>query len=94
MPCSSRVEIPLVLRAFQNGADGVMVAGCHPGDCHYNSGNYHTRKRMILLTSLLEFMGLSSDRLLVRWISGNEADKFKSTVENFTSTLKKIGTCR
>ncbi|ACB86216.1 hydrogenase iron-sulfur subunit [Natranaerobius thermophilus] len=91
VPCSSRVEVPLVMRAFQNGADGVMVAGCHPGDCHYNTGNYHTRRRMILMQKVLDFMGISSDRLLVKWISGNEAAKFKDTVENFNERLKKLG---
>ncbi|SFH59369.1 Coenzyme F420-reducing hydrogenase, delta subunit [Tindallia magadiensis] len=91
VPCSSRVDSSLVLRAFQNGADGVMIAGCHPGDCHYDTGNYHTRKRMMLLKSLMEFMGLEEERLLVKWISGNEADRFKETVESFTNQLKKMG---
>ncbi len=91
VPCSSRVDTSLVLRAFQNGADGVMIAGCHPGDCHYDTGNYHTRKRMVLLKSLLEFIGLPSERLLVKWISGNEAERFKSTVEEFTQKLRQMG---
>jgi len=91
VPCSSRVDASLVLRAFQNGADGVMIAGCHPGDCHYDTGNYHTRKRMRLLKSLMEFMGLDEERLLVKWISGNEAERFKETVEAFTTQLKKMG---
>lgn len=91
VPCSSRVDVSLVLRAFQNGADGVMIAGCHPGDCHYDTGNYHTRKRMVLLKSLMEFMGLPPERLLVKWISGNEAERFKSTVEDFTDKLKQMG---
>lgn len=91
VPCSSRVDASLVLRAFQNGADGVMIAGCHPGDCHYDTGNYHTRKRMRLLKSLMSFMGLDEERFLVKWISGNEADRFKSTVEDFTNQLKKMG---
>jgi len=92
VPCSSRVDASLVLRAFQNGADGVMIAGCHPGDCHYDTGNYHTQKRMRLLKSLMEFMGLDEERLLVKWISGNEAERFKETVEGFTTQLKKMGT--
>lgn len=91
VPCSSRVDASLVLRAFQNGADGVMIAGCHPGDCHYDTGNYHTRKRMRLLKSLMEFMGLDQERLLVKWISGNEAERFKETVETFTAQLIKMG---
>jgi F420-non-reducing hydrogenase iron-sulfur subunit len=91
VPCSSRVEVPIILRAFQNGADGVMIAGCHPGDCHYVSGNYHTRRRMTLLQRMLEFIGVSQERLLVTWVSANEADKFKETVDNFTADLKKMG---
>lgn len=91
VPCSSRVDPTLVMRAFQNGADGVMIAGCHPGDCHYDTGNYHTRKRMKLLRNLMEFMGLPSERLLVKWISGNEAERFKNTVEDFTEKLRKMG---
>jgi coenzyme F420-reducing hydrogenase delta subunit len=91
VPCSSRVDVPLVLRTFQNGADGVMIAGCHPGDCHYDTGNYHTRKRMVLLKSLMEFMGLPPERLLVTWISGNEGERFKNTVEDFTKKLRRMG---
>jgi len=91
VPCSSRVDAALVLRAFQNGADGVMIAGCHPGDCHYDTGNYHTRKRMVLLMSLLEFIGLSRERLLVKWISGNEAERFSATVLGFTKELRQMG---
>ena len=91
VPCSSRVDAALVLRAFQNGADGVMIAGCHPGDCHYDTGNYHTRKRMALLGSLLEFIGLSRERLLVTWISGNEAERFSATVLGFTKMLRQMG---
>ncbi|WP_353893983.1 hydrogenase iron-sulfur subunit [Proteinivorax hydrogeniformans] len=91
VPCSSRVEVQMIMRAFQNGADGVMVAGCHPGDCHYDTGNYHTRRRMMLLQSLTSFLGMDPDRFIVKWISGNEAAKFKSTVEEFNETLKKLG---
>jgi coenzyme F420-reducing hydrogenase delta subunit len=93
VPCSSRVDPSLVLRAFQNGADGVMIAGCHPGDCHYDTGNYHARKRMMLLKSLLEFIGLSPARLVVKWISGNEAERFQASVESFTRELKRMGAC-
>lgn len=91
VPCSSRVEVQMILRAFQNGADGVMVAGCHPGDCHYDTGNYHTRRRMLMLKSMMEFMGMDAERLLVKWISGNEASKFQDTVGKFDDKLKKLG---
>lgn len=91
VPCSSRVDVSLILRAFQNGADGVMVAGCHPGDCHYVSGNFFTRKRMALLKNLLNFIGLEEERLNVSWISGSEANKFQETVIGFTEKIKKLG---
>ena len=91
VPCSSRVDPGLVLRAFQNGADGVMVAGCHPGDCHYSTGNYHTRRRMTLLSNMLNFLGIPRERLLTTWISGNEGGKFQETVEMFTDRLTKLG---
>ncbi len=91
VPCSSRVDASLVLRAFQKGADGVMINGCHPGDCHYVSGNFHTRRRMALLKNLLKFMGLEEERLEVNWISGSEAQKFQQTVSDFTEKIHKLG---
>ncbi len=91
VPCSGRVDPEMVLKAFQRGADGVMVAGCHPGDCHYSSGNYHTRRRMTLLKSLLEYIGIAPERFRLEWISAAEGDKFAEVAREFVSELTALG---
>ena len=91
LPCSSRVNPQFVLRAFQKGADGVLVCGCHPGDCHYTTGNYYTRRRFMLMKRLMEFMGVEPERFQVRWISGSEAAKFRDTVTEVTGLIEKLG---
>lgn len=91
VPCSSRVNPQFVLRAFQKGCDGVMICGCHPGDCHYDTGNYYTRRRFLLVKRLLEFNGIDPRRFVVRWISGNEAAKFRDTVTEVTETITALG---
>ncbi|MBR6922126.1 MAG: hydrogenase iron-sulfur subunit, partial [Clostridia bacterium] len=69
VPCSCRVDPTFILRAFQRGADGVLICGCHPGDCHYTTGNYYTRRRMTLLFSMLEYLGIEKERTRVEWVS-------------------------
>ena len=91
VPCSSRVNPQFVLRAFQKGCDGVMVCGCHPGDCHYSTGNYYTRRRFTLLKELLEFNGIDPERFQARWISGSEAAKFRDTVSEFSGVIREMG---
>jgi len=91
LPCSSRVNPQFVLRAFQNGCDGVLVCGCHPGDCHYTTGNYYTRRRYMLMKRLMEFIGIDPNRFIVRWISGSEAVKFRETVTEATNLIEKLG---
>ena len=91
VPCSSRVNPQFVLRAFQKGCDGVMVCGCHPGDCHYTSGNYYTRRRFMLLKEMLEFNGIEPERFQTRWISGSEAAKFRDTVHEVSEIVTKLG---
>ncbi len=91
VPCSGRVNPQFIARAFQLGADGVLVAGCHPGDCHYSTGNYFTRRRMLLLTRFLEYLGVDPDRFEVRWISGSEGQKFADTVREFTERVRALG---
>lgn len=91
VPCSARMNPAFVVRAFNRGADGVVVAGCHPGDCHYTEGNYYTRRRMKLAEEFLRFMGLEPDRLLIRWISASEAQLFANTVAEFTETVRALG---
>ena len=89
--CSARVDPEFVLRAFQKGADGVLVAGCHPADCHYIGGNYRTRRRIALLRILLQQFGFDPDRLRLEWISAGEGEKFQKTMVEFTDTVKELG---
>ena len=89
--CSGRVDPSLILYAFNKGADGVMVAGCHPGDCHYNSGNYKARRRIMLLKNMLLQLGIEPERLRLDWISASEAPKFQSTVNEFIDEVTKLG---
>lgn len=91
VPCSSRVNPQFVLRAFQKGCDGVMVCGCHPGDCHYATGNYYTRRRFMLLKEMLAFNGIDPERFQARWISGSEAAKFRDTVAEVSKIISEMG---
>ncbi len=89
--CSARVDPEFVLRAFQKGADGVLVAGCHPADCHYIGGNYRTRRRVALLQILLQQFGFDPGRLRLEWISAGEGEKFQKTMVEFTGTINELG---
>ena len=89
--CSSRVDPVHILQAFQNGADGVFVGGCHPGECHYQVGNFQTRKRIIMLHQLLKGMGIGPERLRLEWISASEGPKFKKTMNEFIDTIRELG---
>lgn len=91
VPCSSRVSPNFILRAFQRGADGVVVAGCHPGDCHYVSGNYYTRRRLSALRRFLEFLGLEPERFEVHWISASEGSKFAGVMAEITDKIRALG---
>ena len=91
VPCSCRVNSMFILRAFQRGADGVIIAGCHPGDCHYTSGNYFTRRRMALLFSMLEYLGVEKERIRLEWISAAEGAKFSKTMTEFTAAVAALG---
>ena len=89
--CSARVDPEWILEAFRLGADGIIVAGCHPGDCHYIGGNYRTRRRMALLRLLLKQFGLNSERLELAWVSAGEAENFADTVNTFIDRIIKLG---
>ncbi|MGM0652227.1 MAG: hydrogenase iron-sulfur subunit [Bacillota bacterium] len=91
IPCSGRINPLFILRAFQRGADGVLVAGCHPGDCHYTSGNYQTRRRLSAFKRLVEFAGFEPERFEVRWISSSEGDKFAEEMTSMTEIIKALG---
>jgi F420-non-reducing hydrogenase iron-sulfur subunit len=89
--CSGRVEPTFILHAFGGGADGVMIAGCNPGDCHYTSGNYKTRRRVMLLKNMLSQLGIESERLRLEWISAAEGEKFQSAVNAFIDEVVELG---
>jgi len=89
--CSGRVEPAVVLEVLENGADGVLVAGCHPGDCHYLEGNYYAELRVRLLKKLLSLVGLEPERLRLEWISASEGKKFAAVMADFVEKLKALG---
>jgi F420-non-reducing hydrogenase iron-sulfur subunit len=89
--CSGRIEPDFVLRALELGADGVLVAGCHPGDCHYISGNLKAEKRFSMLTKLLEVLGVNTRRARLEWISASEGPKFANTITEFVEEIKELG---
>ena len=89
--CSGRVDETLICKAFAAGADGVLVSGCHPGDCHYQRGNLSTRRRVMALRPLLEAIGIGRDRLRLEWISASEGRKVAETVGSFTETIRQLG---
>jgi F420-non-reducing hydrogenase iron-sulfur subunit len=89
--CSGRIHPEFILWAFKNGADGVLIGGCHPGDCHYIEGNYKTLRRYHLLKKLVKQFGIEEERLRLEWISASEADKLVKVTNEFTETLKKLG---
>ncbi|MBR6581597.1 MAG: hydrogenase iron-sulfur subunit [Ruminococcus sp.] len=91
VPCSCRVNPMFILRAFQKGADGVIICGCHPGDCHYTSGNYFTRRRITLLYSMLDFLGIERNRTRLEWVSAAEGAKFAAVMNQFTDDVRKLG---
>lgn len=91
VPCSGRVSPELIMRSFDQGADGVLVLGCHIGECHYDSGNHRTAKRIPVLKALLEFTGLEPERLRLDWVSASEGERFSRIVTEFTETVRRLG---
>ena len=89
--CSGRVEPAFVLRAFELGADGVLVLGCHPGDCHYAEGNYKALRRMELLKRTLIQLGIGEDRFRLDWVSASEGDRFSHVVNDITEKVRALG---
>jgi F420-non-reducing hydrogenase iron-sulfur subunit len=89
--CSGRVDPTFVVKALSDGADGVLIAGCHPGDCHYSEGNYKTMRRYPMLLNLLEQFGIDRRRVRLEWISASEGKLFAEVVKDFTEQLKSLG---
>lgn len=91
VPCSCRVNPMFILKAFEKGADGVIMCGCHPGDCHYSTGNYYARRRMTLLFSMLDYLGIDRARTRVEWVSAAEGQKFSLVMNDFSKTIYELG---
>jgi coenzyme F420-reducing hydrogenase delta subunit len=90
VPCSARVDPMFILRAFRLGVDGVLVAGCHPGDCHYLQGNYHARRRMALVAPWLEYLGIDPRRFRLEWVSAAEGKEFAQLIREMTEDLRSL----
>jgi F420-non-reducing hydrogenase iron-sulfur subunit len=92
--CSGRIEPTFVLRSFTKGADGVLVCGCHPGDCHYQEGNYRCLRRFVLLQKYIVQMGIDTKRLKLEWISASEGKQFAELIDSFTENISELGPCK
>lgn len=88
---SSRVNPLFIIKAFERGADGVIVSGCHTGDCHYSTGNYYARRRFAILHDLLDFMGVENNRVTFSWVSASEGNKWQEVVNQTTARVKELG---
>jgi F420-non-reducing hydrogenase iron-sulfur subunit len=89
--CSGRVDPQFVLKAFAEGADGVLISGCHPGDCHYQEGNYKALRRAKLLSKMLEQFGIEKERFRLEWVSAAEGVKFQQVCNEFTEQVRRLG---
>jgi len=92
--CSGRIDPTFVIKAFRNGADGVLLCGCHPGDCHYQEGNYKCLRRYHLLKKYIKQMGIETERIKLEWISASEGKQYAELVNSFTQTITELGPCR
>lgn len=91
MMCSGAVDPVYVLKPLLDGADGVLIGGCHPGDCHYQTGNYKTRRRFVAMREILKSTGLDDDRIWLSWISASEGQRFAETVTEMVTALRELG---
>ena len=91
LPCTGRIDFMLLLKAFEQGADGIIVSGCHPNDCHYTAGNFHARRRWIIFRPFLEFLGIDTRRVHFAWVSAAEGAKWAEFVNSVTDEIKKLG---
>ena len=89
--CSGRIDLVYVLEALKKGADGVLIAGCHPGDCHYQSGNYKTNRRIKILKNLIKELGIEPERVRFEYVSASEGKKYAEVVTCFTEEIRKLG---
>jgi F420-non-reducing hydrogenase iron-sulfur subunit len=94
IPCTGRFDPLFMIKAFERGADGVLVSGCHPGDCHYTAGNYNARRKYTVFKALLETLGMDMDRVWFSWISASEGGKWVDTIRKFTEVIQEKGPFR
>ncbi len=94
VPCSGRINPLYVFKALQGGADGVLVSGCHPGDCHYISGNLVARRKFAMLKSMMEYIGIEPERVQFSWVSASEGGRFADLVTEVTESVRKLGPAR
>jgi coenzyme F420-reducing hydrogenase delta subunit len=94
VPCSGRVDPLYIIKALQEGADGVLVSGCHPGDCHYISGNLVARRKFAMLKSFLGYLGIEPERVQFSWVSASEGGRFAALIEKVVNDVKKLKTAR
>jgi coenzyme F420-reducing hydrogenase delta subunit len=94
VPCSGRVNPIYIVEALRQGVDGVLVSGCHPGDCHYLAGNYFARRRFALLKRYLEYLGIEEGRVQFSWVSASEGERFAQVIEKVTEDVKALGPSR
>jgi coenzyme F420-reducing hydrogenase delta subunit len=90
-PCTGRIDYMLLLKAFDEGADGIMISGCHPNDCHYTSGNFHARRRWIMFRSLCDFMGIDTRRIIFSWVSAAEGARWADLVNSTVASIRELG---
>ena len=90
-PCTGRIDFMLLLKAFGEGADGIIVSGCHPNDCHYTSGNFHARRRWIAFRNMLDFIGIDVNRITFSWVSAAEGAKWANIVNETVNKIRDIG---
>ncbi len=91
LPCTGRIDPHFIVKAFERGADGVIVSGCHPADCHYTSGNYHARRRFAVLRELLSFLGVDEGRTTFSWVSASEGAKWRDVVNDTVTRVQALG---
>ncbi len=91
LPCTGRIDPLFILKAFERGADGVIVSGCHPADCHYTAGNYHARRRFAVFKELAELLGVEPDRMTFSWVSASEGGKWRDVVNDATERVRRLG---
>ena len=89
--CTGRVNPLFVAQLFRRGADGVLISGCHPGECHYMKGNFLARRRFLVMKNLLEFIGIDPGRIRMSWVSASEGKKFADVITEVTDAIKKLG---